>query len=141
MNLLGLDDLAEDERWGAGWYRQQHTDEYVPRVEAKMAGWQKMALFEELAVRRVVAGPVLTMPELRENAHLAARAFWTAAENDPGGPTYPGAPAKLSATPWRLARRMPRHGEHTFAVFREVGGVTEDHLLGLFESGVIGTVE
>jgi len=141
MNLLGLEDLAEDERWAAGWYRQQHTDEYVPRVEAKMAGWKKMELFEELAVRRVVAGPVLTMPELRENEHLAARGFWAAAENDPNGPVYPGAPAQLSASPWQLARRMPRHGEHTFAVFREVGGITEDHLLGLFESGVIGTVE
>ena len=36
---------------------------------------------------------------------------------------------------------MPRHGEHTFSVLRDVGGVTEDHLLGLFESGIIGTVE
>ncbi|MDA0366602.1 MAG: CoA transferase [Chloroflexi bacterium] len=141
MNLLGLEDLAEDERWAAGWFRQQHQDEYMPRVEEQMAGWKKMELFDELAVRRVVAGPVLEMSELRTNDHLAARGFWAAAENAPDGPAYAGAPARLSASPWQLARRMPRHGEHTFSVFREIGGITEDHLLGLFESGVIGTVE
>src|SRR5690606_8393968 len=32
MNVLGLTDLAEDERYGVSWYRQQHKDEYTARV-------------------------------------------------------------------------------------------------------------
>ncbi len=140
MNLLGLEDLAEDERYEASWYRQQHKEEYVSRVQEKMAGWQKMELFDELAVRRVVAGPVLTMDELRANPHLREREFWVHAADDPDGPEYPGAPVRLSATPWSLAHRAPEPGEDTLPVLREVGGVTEDQLPGLLESGVIGTV-
>jgi crotonobetainyl-CoA:carnitine CoA-transferase CaiB-like acyl-CoA transferase len=141
MNLLGLHDLAEDQRYEAGWYRQQHKDEYVDRVQEKMAVWKKMELFDELAVRRVVAGPLLTMAELSENEHLRARGFWTKAANDPGGPTYPGAPVKMSATPWALERRAPRHGEHTTQVLRDIAGITDDHLQSLIESGVIGPSE
>jgi crotonobetainyl-CoA:carnitine CoA-transferase CaiB-like acyl-CoA transferase len=141
MNLLGLHDLADDPRWEAGWYRQQHKEEYVGRVQERMLGWKRMDLFEELGVRRVVAGPVLTMAELRENPHLQARGFWAAPEEAPEAGTYPGAPFKMSATPWRLRRPAPRAGEHTFDVLRRVAGITDDHLLGLFESGVIGTAE
>jgi crotonobetainyl-CoA:carnitine CoA-transferase CaiB-like acyl-CoA transferase len=141
MNLLGLPDLAEDPRWQTSWYRRDHKDEYVERVQEKMRDWKRMDLFEELAVRRVVAGPVLTIEELRENAHLEARGYWTAPETARDEAVYAGAPFKMSATPWFLRRAAPRAGEHTFDVLRNVSGVTDDHLLGLFESGVIGTVE
>ncbi|MBK7328392.1 MAG: CoA transferase [Dehalococcoidia bacterium] len=101
MNVLGLDDLAEDPRWEASWYRQAHREEYAGRVSDAMRQWSKADLFEELAARRVVAGPVLTMDELSTNPHLAERGFWT--EFD--GVTQPGAPFKLSATPWVLPSR------------------------------------
>ena len=80
MNLLGLHDLAEDERWGSGEFRAKHKDEYVRRVEAAMSSWTKMELFEELASHRVVAGPVLSMEELIANPHLRAREFWVTPE-------------------------------------------------------------
>src|SRR5690606_5553829 len=97
--------------------------------------------FDELAIRRVVAGPVLTMEELSENDHLRERGFWTKPANAPDGPTYPGAPFQLGKTPWALERRMPRPGEHTLEVLRDIAGITEDHLLTLLESGVIGPEE
>ena len=54
MNVLGLHDLAEDERYEVGWYRQQHRADYQARVMERMAEWRRGELFEELAVRRVV---------------------------------------------------------------------------------------
>ncbi|MBM3139107.1 MAG: CoA transferase [Chloroflexi bacterium] len=138
MTLLGLHDLAEDQRWEAGWYRQQHREEYVTRVQERMAGWKKMELFDELAVRRVVAGPVLTMEELVANPHLAARGFWAKAADDPDGPTYPGAPFKLPASPWGLERRAPHPGEHTLEVLGALPGVDEPRLRALLDAGVIG---
>jgi crotonobetainyl-CoA:carnitine CoA-transferase CaiB-like acyl-CoA transferase len=98
MNVLGLEDLANDPRWESGEYRAKHKEEYVDRVQAAMAGWRKMDLFHELGSRRVIAGPVLTMEELLANEQLAARSFW--AEFD--GLRHAGAPAKLSETPWAL---------------------------------------
>lgn len=103
MNLLGLPDLAEDPRWEASWYRAAHKDEYVGRVQERMAQWTKAELFEELAVRRVVAGPVLTMAELFENQHLRERGFWEGSEAG-DGKLFAGAPAKFSRTPWQPAR-------------------------------------
>ena len=110
MTVLGLHDLAEDPKWGLTWYRQQHKDEYTGRVTEAMSRWSKADLFEELAARRVVAGPVLTMAELWENEHLAERGFWVEVD----GEEYPGAPFKMGATPWELRHRAPAVGEHTF---------------------------
>ncbi len=103
MNLLDLPDLATDSRWEASWYRQQNKSEYVGRVQEKMSTWTKKDLFDELAARRVVAGPVLEFEELTTNEHLTARGFWGAE----GDQTHAGAPMKLSATPWRSTHTPP----------------------------------
>jgi crotonobetainyl-CoA:carnitine CoA-transferase CaiB-like acyl-CoA transferase len=112
MNTLGLHDLAEDPKWGPTWYRQQHKDEYTGRVTEAMVQWRKADLFEELAVRRVVAGPVLTMEELRATEHLNERGFWVQVD----GEEYPGAPFKMSGTPWELRHGAPAVGEHSAEV-------------------------
>lgn len=103
MNLLGLPDLASDPRWETAWYRQAHKAEYVERVQEKMATWTKQALFDELAARRVVAGPVFEFHELVRNEHLLARAFWGDGDAEPGSVSHAGAPFKMSATPWIAA--------------------------------------
>lgn len=125
MNLLGLPDLAEDPRWGASFYRQQHRDEYAGRVTEAMAQWDKAELFEELAVRRVVAGPVLTMAELAANGHLRERGFWMRPEDDPLAPEMPGTPFKASETPLALRRGAPKPGAHTSEVLRQFEGEIE----------------
>ncbi len=138
MNLLGLPDLAEDRRFDAGWYRQQHKEEFVERTQEQMAKWNKMELFDALATLRVVAGPVLTMDELASNEHLSARDYFSTPTDDPETPRYPGAPFKLTATPWSLRRRAPRPGEHSVRVLREVAGYTDDWVGAMAESGVLG---
>jgi len=138
MNVLGLHDLAEDERYGASWFRRANEAEYTARVMEAMRGWDKMELFDELAIRRVVAGPVLTMQELHGIDHLRERGFWRRPANAPDSPDYPGPAYQMTATPSTLDRRPPRPGEHTFDVLRTVNNVTDDHLLFLMESGVIG---
>lgn len=120
MNLLGLTDLAEDPRWGASFYRQQHRDEYSKRVTDAMSEWNKADLFDELAVRRVVAGPVLTMAELAVNEHLRERGFWLRPEDAPDSPEMPGTPFKLSDTPLTLHHAAPMPGAHTAEVLREM---------------------
>lgn len=97
MNLLDLPDLAEDPRWETSHYRQAHKNEYVSRVQEQMSKWTKMDLFDELAARRVVAGPVLTIEELMSLDHLNEREFWVEGAD---GKRWPGAPFRMSATPW-----------------------------------------
>jgi len=120
MNLLGLEDLAEDERYGASWFRQQHREEYSGRVAEAMGKWNKMDLFEELAIRRVVAGPVLYMPELRATDHLEERGYWRKPADAPDGPEYPGPAYQMTETPQTLDHGAPRAGEHSEDVLGEV---------------------
>ncbi len=151
MNVLGLPDLAEDEQLQEGWYRNSHRELWVDRVHDAMAGWSRQDLFDELGVRRVVAGPVLAMEELRENDHLRDRGFWVRPDghSHDGEPAesdiehseyseYTGAPAKLSASPWRLQRRAPRVGEHTIELLGEYD-IEEERVRHLIETGVLAS--
>jgi len=122
MNVLGLEDLAEDERYGTSWYRTLHKDEYTARVLEAMRGWKKMELFEELAIRRVVAGPVLTMDELRRVEHLEQRGYWRRPADAPDGPEYPGHAYRMTETPATLDRHAPLPGEHTADVIAGIEG-------------------
>ena len=58
------------------------------------------------------AGPVLKMDELIENIHLQERGFWNLLQDDPLKVLRPGAPFKLSETPWALAHTAPDIGQH-----------------------------
>ena len=135
MNVLGLEDLAEDEQLHEGWYRNAHKELWADRVHDAMAGWGRRDLFDELAARRVVAGPVFTMDELAENEHLEARGFWNRADDDPDGPLHSGAPVKLGVTPWHLRFRAPRTGEHTRVLLGEYD-IEEERVHALLETGV-----
>jgi len=136
MNVLGLDDLSEDEQLQEGWYRNSHRELWVDRVHTAMAGWSRQDLFDELGVRRVVAGPVFAMNELNENEHLRDRGFWSRADDDLEGPEHSGAPVKLSGSPWRLRYRAPRVGEHTVAILGEYD-IEEERVHTLLEAGVL----
>ncbi len=57
--------------------------------------------------------------DLVESAQLAARDFWAAVPHPELGETlrYPGAPFRMSATPWLSGPRPPRIGEHNHAIY------------------------
>ena len=74
-----------------------------------MSTWTKADLFVELAARRVVAGPVLTMEELRNNEHLSDRDFWKTLDDS----AFPGPAFKMSETPWQLHDPAPAVGADT----------------------------
>jgi benzylsuccinate CoA-transferase BbsE subunit len=65
---------------------------------------------------------VLEMPELTALEHLRDRGFWVQPQGATDGPHYPGAPFKMSATPWRLKRPAPSPGEHSPDILSETGG-------------------
>ncbi len=111
MYLLDLPDLAEDPRWELGYFRKANKDEYTRRVQEQMLNWTKMELFDELAIRRVVAGPVLTMSELLANDHLRERGFWGRVEGDERD--YPGAIFRMSETPLTPGNQAPQRAQHT----------------------------
>jgi crotonobetainyl-CoA:carnitine CoA-transferase CaiB-like acyl-CoA transferase len=71
--------------------------------------------------RRIPFAPVSTMGDLLASDHLKSRGFFAVLETPKGDRvTVPGAPYKMSATPWAIRRRAPKLGEHTDEVLAEV---------------------
>jgi crotonobetainyl-CoA:carnitine CoA-transferase CaiB-like acyl-CoA transferase len=137
MNELGLPEYALDERFYEPSYRQEHTHEVAPRVEERIATRGKRELFEALGRLRVVGGMVLTTAELSEDLHVRAREFFTTLEHPLTGTLeYPGAPFKMSETPWALERPAPLLGQHTAEVLAGVG-VSASELARLRAAGVV----
>ena len=73
-----------------------------------------------------------------EDPHFVARGFPVEVEHPELGRTftYPGAPYKLPASPWRIRRRAPLLGEDNVEVYGELG-LGESELAELRSSGVI----
>ena len=113
MRFLGLDELAQDERFVSAWGRHQQDTRAVrdglAAVSARRGKWE---LFHGLAARRCIAGVVQDARELRQSEQLAARQFLVPTRVAGRTVHGPGPVAKLSETPWALRRPAPALGEH-----------------------------
>ena len=117
LELLGDPEWRDDERLQNRWLAFQHADELDALWHPWMRERTKAELWEQFSENRISFQPVQTIGEVAESEHLRAREFWA----ETAGGRLPGAPYKLSATPWRIWRRPPLLGEHTWEVLGEVG--------------------
>lgn len=112
MRVLGLDDLADVPELQTMPQRNLHKDLWVDRVQEAMLGWKRLELFDALAARRVIAGPVLDMADLDHNPQLIARGYFAAPREAPAGSRrQPGPPVRYGRSRWRLARPAPPPAE------------------------------
>lgn len=95
--------------------------------------WEVTRAAQEL---RLAFTPVLNPEEVLDDEQIKAREFFVEADHPVMGKMkYPGAPAKLSGSPWQ-AGRAPLLGEHNEEVFGRIG-YGEEKLLELKKEGVI----
>jgi crotonobetainyl-CoA:carnitine CoA-transferase CaiB-like acyl-CoA transferase len=112
-SIMGIADLAADPATQTAVGRAEQAE----RLTARMAEWLKdhtreecFHLFQEL---RVVTGMVCNAAEVVDLEQFHAREFFVDVEHPLHGRLrMPGAPARLSRTPWRTARPAPLLGEH-----------------------------
>ncbi len=99
----------------------------------------KQELYEGALTREFGWAPVNTPKDLVESPQLAIRDYFTEVEHPELGVTitYPGAPFKLSETPWRIWGRAPLIGEHNEEVYIGEIGMTQEELSKLKQAGVI----
>ena len=139
LEVMGSPDWLHEPRYRD---RRQITEQYPQEVDALMAPWlvthDRSTIFAETQAQRIPAGPVNTMKDVVEDAHLRDRQYFTTVERDDTGPlTYPGAPYRLSQTPWTIRRPAPRLGEHNEAIYAGHLGVSREELLLLGRTGII----
>lgn len=129
MPGLGLEELLDTPMGNA-----DAIDEKMDEWLADKSKFEVVRLAQEL---RLPFTEVLTPEEILEDPHLAARNFLVELPHPVAPPSaQPGAPAILSATPWRH-ERAPLLGEHTEAVLTDVLGLGADEVTALRERGVI----
>lgn len=106
-----------DQKWDVQSYDM--TDEardtfdacFIPFARARTRG----DLYRQGQARRIPICPVNTPADLAADKQLAAREFFVDLYHGASRRTLraPGAPYRLSATPWHLGASAPRLGEHT----------------------------
>jgi crotonobetainyl-CoA:carnitine CoA-transferase CaiB-like acyl-CoA transferase len=100
--------------------RGANGDTLMPLLEAALGHLECERGYVELQERRVPCAPVFDMAMLRRSDHLAAREFFVEVDHPDAGPlSFPGAPYKLSRTPWQVVRPAPRLGGDAEAVSQE----------------------
>ncbi len=130
------------------WTKEEWCQDRIARVENSdkvtqmMIEWTKEHTAEEIyhaaIVARIPCSPVRTMKELVNDEQLAVRDFFVEiAHPEAGTLKYPGAPYKLSATPWTVKRPAPLLGEHNEQVYCQVLGYTRQDLVKMRQAGVI----
>lgn len=79
-------------------------------------------LFSEAQKRRLPWAPVNSPRDLLDDPHLADRDAFCVVHHEHAGVslTHPGAPYRLSATPWRTPAPAPRLGQHTNEVLQQL---------------------
>jgi benzylsuccinate CoA-transferase BbsE subunit len=119
------------------------TDEELAHVYSVLGRFflkhSKAELAEEAQRRRIILFPVHTARDLLEHPQLMARSFFQPLEHPELGETlcYPGAPYRLSQTPWQLRRRAPLIGEHNEAIYGGELGISRAELAALMAAGAI----
>jgi len=99
----------------------------------------RQELYDGAVARGFGWAPVSTPKDLVENQQLAARDYFVEVEHPELGTTitYPGAPYKLSQTPWQIWNRAPLIGEHNEEIYAGELGIPGAELSALEQAKVI----
>lgn len=139
VEMIGSPAWALEERFKD---REKVTEEYAEEADALFGEWLNVHTKEEIFAlareHRVPLAPVKTVDELVNDPHLQERQYFVDVSHPKAGTLkYPGAPYKLSRTPWEIRRPAPLLGEHNEAVLCGKLGYSRQDLAALRRAGVI----
>ncbi len=138
VELMGNPEWAGMELFETRLTRAENWDALKIMMQEWIADRSVDDLYRQGQARRIPLAPVSTTGDLLSSEHLKARGFFASLEHPVAGPLrYPGAPYKMSTTPWELRHPAPILGQHTEEVLGEIG-VVESELTQLRLSGAVG---
>ena len=138
--VIGRAELARDERFLDVVSRKRHEtelDEIVSAWTRERPHRDAAALLQEAGVP---AMPVLTIPELVADPHLAARAFWEEVTHREAGTWKMDGPAwRFDRSPLHVRLPAPCFGEHNDFVLRDLLGLSNEEVAALEREGVVSS--
>ncbi len=113
--------------------RQAEQSRINEIMEAFCAQHTAQELYHSAQRLRLLCTPVQNVADLLEDEQLHDRGYFVDVDHPEMDRTftYPGAPYKLSETPWRIRRRAPLSGEDTFDVLSDWLGLSSTEATAL----------
>ena len=142
VEWLESEGMAEDlpnEKWREREYRLKHLGHVIEVLEQ----WTKTHTATELVeLGQLMHFPwakIASIPELLDSPQLKERGFFVEVEDPQAGRKYkaPGAPCKLSRSPWQAGERVPSIGGHNMKIYHGEMGLSEDEIEALVKDRVI----
>jgi CoA:oxalate CoA-transferase len=116
----------------------QYADEVDSLVEVWLLDHTKEEIFEMCRQGQITFAPIRDVAEVASGSHFRERGYFVEMDREYAGPLrYPGAPYKLSGTPWRQSRPAPLLGEHNEEVLCGQLGYPREDLVEMRRGGVI----
>ncbi len=138
VELMGNPEWARDPFFQDPANRASMPDEMEALLEPWLMEHTKEELFQLGLANRVPITPYYTAPELDQLPHLRERGFFVEIEHSVAGKLrYPGAPYKLSETPWAVQQPAPLLGQHNEEIYCKRLGYSHDQLSNLRTMGII----
>ncbi|MEE2805364.1 MAG: CoA transferase [Pseudomonadota bacterium] len=137
FRIAGREDLANDERYGSLSKRLANIDALYGELAAIVAERTTASWLDALDDANVPSMAVLSPADLVEDAHLRAVDFWHQhVDPELGALRFAGIPTHFSDSPGSIHRMVPRLGEHTIEVLKELG-VQEKEIFALLEDDAL----
>ena len=138
VTMMGNPDWAQVELFKNPALRSEHQQDCNKLIELWTQEYT-MAEIDRLGMEYdVPLAPVRTVKEVVNDEQLAFRDFFVEIDHPVAGRfKYPGAPYKLSATPWEIRRPAPLLGEHNEEVYSGILGYKRSDLAEIKRTGII----
>ena len=138
VNVMGNPEWVQSEVFANRFVRGDNVDALMLLLSEYTSQYTKEDLFERGQAGRVPLAPAYTAEEVVNDRHLAGRKYFVDIDHPViGKAKYPGAPYKLSETPWQIKTAAPLLGEHNEEIYCGRLGYGEKDLIRLRQSGVI----
>ena len=119
-------------------FRYHYADEAEGLIQPWLMKHGAEEIFASGQEWRIPFAMVLGIEELGEDPQYKARGSFPEIDHPIAGRfAYPGAPFKMSETPWQIARPAPLLGEHNEEVYVGRLGLSNDDVARLRKNGVI----
>jgi len=138
VEVMGNPDRVGNELFKDRFSRADYIDALAPLLTEWTLQYTKDEVFKMCQAARVPVGPAYTSEEILGSEQLTFRGYFVDIDHPViGQAKYPGAPYRLSVTPWRIERRAPLLGEHNEKIFCGRLGYTKQDLVQMKQAGVI----
>ena len=135
--VMGRPELGEDPRFASALARVENQDLLDPIIGQWTSGFPLGNLEPMLQRSDVPASRVFTMADIFSDPHFAAREAIVRVPDEQLGSLAMAAPApKLSETPGQVTHSGREIGADTITVLRHLGGLTEQEIDDLLDSGI-----